>query len=223
MEQTIIHWLNEAAGHPSILYSVVILVLTASSFGLPIPEEVVLVTSGLIAHFAIAQSLQSGLPPSIDPENLAAICLVAVLGSDLVVFWLGRRYGLGLLRRRPFNRFLSENALARAQKWTGKYGFWACGLFRFTPAVRFPGHFMCGAMKISYQKFLLADGPAAILTVPTQVLLLAYHGDKILAVFKQFKIYLFSGLGILFLIWLLLRWKKGANKTESENQPERVA
>jgi membrane protein DedA with SNARE-associated domain len=83
-----------------------------------------------------------------------------------------------------------------------KYGAWACGAFRFTPGLRFPGHYMCGASNISYTKFLLVDGTAALLTVPTQVLLLGFYGDEILVYFKQFKISILIIASIAFLIWL---------------------
>lgn len=208
IEASITQLLLGFSHHPYLLFAGVILILFASSFGLPLPEEVVLVTSGIIAHLSLQEARQTGLSPTIDPWLLSGICFAAVFMSDLVVFTLGRVYGLSLLKRRPLNRLFTEASLARVMKWTQKYGALACCAFRFTPAIRFPGHFMCGALKISYQKFILTDGLAALLTVPTQVLLLAFYGDKILVYFKKFKVALITVLVLGFLIWLAFNLKK---------------
>lgn len=206
IELLISQLLLEMAHHPVLLYCGVVGILFASSFGLPLPEEVVLVTSGMIANVALAEAARLGAEPTVEAASLAAVCFAAVFASDLVVFTLGKRFGLPLLRRKPFSRFLTEGALTRVKQWTSRYGAWACCVFRFTPGIRFPGHFICGAMGISYTKFALTDGVAALLTVPTQVLLLAFYGDEILGAIKQFKIWLFAGLGIAFVLWLALRW-----------------
>jgi len=205
LESLISEMLLEMAHHPYLLYTGVILILFGSSFGLPMPEEVVLITCGMVAYVALAESAATGAPPTVSTPVLAGVCFVAVFMSDLLVFSLGRFYGMSLLTRRPFSRFITPGALAKVHSWTQSYGLWACCIFRFTPGIRFPGHFMCGAMKVRYRSFFATDGVAALLTVPTQVILLAYYGDEILATIKQFKIGLFAVLGILFVIWLARR------------------
>lgn len=207
IEATLTQFLLEMAHHPFLFSFGVILILFGSSFGLPLPEEVVLLTSGIVAHLAMNEALKTGQPATINAWMLSGVCFAAVLMSDLLVFALGRRYGTSLLKKRPFNRIISENALAKVEVWTQKYGAFACAVFRFTPGIRFPGHFMCGALKISYRKFLATDGIAALLTVPTQVLLLAFYGDQILATIKQFKIVFISCLLLGILLWLLYKLK----------------
>lgn len=201
-------YLLELAHHPFLFCGGVILVLFASSFGLPLPEEVVLITSGIVANLAYAEAVASGQPPTINVWVLSAVCFLAVLMSDLLVFSLGRKYGVSLLRKWPFYHILSPGSLTKVEGWTKRYGAFACCLFRFTPGIRFPGHFMCGALKISYQKFLATDGFAAFLTVPTQVLLLSFYGDEILGTIKQFKIIFFSLVGVGLLIWGFIMLKQ---------------
>jgi membrane protein DedA with SNARE-associated domain len=201
LEEIIRNLLMEISHHPLQLYAGVILILFASSFGLPLPEEVVLLSSGMIAYLSLTESLATGNPPNVNPITLSIVCFGSVLISDLLVFTLGRKYGLAMLRRKPFSRFISEVALTKVRIWTRKYGVWACAIFRFTPGIRFPGHFMCGSMRISYTKFLLTDGVAALLTVPTQVLFIAYYGDEILVYFKQFKVVLIGLFILAFFIW----------------------
>ncbi len=207
LELMLTNYLIELAHHPYLFCTGVILILFASSFGLPLPEEVVLITSGVVAHLALTEALSTGQPPTINAWALAGICFAAVLCSDLLVFTLGRRYGTSLLRKSPFNKLMSEAALCKVEKWTERYGAFACFVFRFTPGIRFPGHFMCGALKISYRKFLATDGVAALLTVPTQVLLLAFYGKEILGIIKQFKVGLLVLLAAGIFLWLILKIK----------------
>jgi membrane protein DedA with SNARE-associated domain len=78
-------------------------------------------------------------------------------------------------------------------------------VFRFTPALRFPGHFACGATGIKYSTFILVDGTAALLTVPTQVLLMAYFGEKVLSLLKDIKIVLLTIVGVIVLVFIAKR------------------
>ncbi len=204
-EDIIREWLIEASHHPEYLYFSVVLFLTLSSFGLPFPEELVLITSGMVASVAMMEAAELGRPSTINPITLALTCLFAVLISDFLVFFLGRKYGVGLIRSSPFSKVISSKALDKVEIVTQKYGFLACGFFRFTPGLRFPGHFMCGALKISYTKFFLSDGTAALISVPTQVLLLAYYGDEIVKYFKQFKLGIVLVAVLLLAFWLIRR------------------
>ena len=79
------------------------------------------------------------------------------------------------------------------------------GVFRFTPVLRFPGHMACGMLGVSHLKFWLSDGVAALLTVPTQVLLVAYYGEEILTYFKQFKIVIVAILVLAAISFFVFR------------------
>jgi len=207
-------WLVLASQHPAELYFVVITLLILSSFGLPIPEEIVLLTSGTIAHLALLETSESGLPPTVNPITLAWTCFFAVLLSDLLVFSLGRRLGPSFLSSWPANLVFTRKRARRISYWTEKYGALACGIFRFTPGFRFPGHFMCGAIKISYSKFLLIDGLAALISVPTQIYLVAYYGDDILRYVKTFKVAIFLALVAAILSWFAWKvYKRSTRRT----------
>jgi membrane protein DedA with SNARE-associated domain len=204
-EETITLWLTEMAHHPTQLYVAIILILFASSFGLPFPEEIVLITAGAAVYVARSESLKTGLPSTLNPEMVALVCFAAVFISDALVFFLGRRFGISLLNKRPFSILLTPPRLKKVESWTSQYGALACGIFRFTPAIRFPGHFMCGALKIKWLTFIIVDGLAALLTVPSQVLLIAYYGDEILIYFKQFKITILVIAILLFVGWMIYK------------------
>jgi membrane protein DedA with SNARE-associated domain len=218
MEDTLQQWLLQAAQYPWLLYITVITTLTLSSFGLPFPEEIVLLTSGMIANVALQEARQTGAASTINPNTLAAVCFLAVFLSDFLVFWLGRKFGSRLLRVRFFSRVMTPTVLARIEHWSSKYGAWAAAVFRFTPGVRFPGHFMCGATGLSPLKFTLTDGTAALLSVPTQVLLMAHYGDQILIYLKQFKLVLLVVALTLFIVWI--GFKIRARMTVTRTHPD---
>lgn len=204
----VVQFFSQYAYDPYTVYSFIILFMTASSFGLPIPEEMTLVSAGLVAYMARNPELYP--PPTPDAVGvnltlLSIICFVAVLGSDVLIYFLGRFFGKKIIRTKFFNNNVGQARFNKINKIFQKYSFWACGLFRFTPGIRFPGHMSCGLMGIPLWKFMTVDGIAALISVPTQVLLVAFYGDVILAQFKKFKLVLIGIIGAVILFWLLKR------------------
>jgi len=162
-----------------------------SLLGLPVPEEVTLLSAGVVGYLATNPDQfppPEGADQAVNPHILAAICFFAVFLSDLLVFWIGRLGAKRLDRSKRMQKYMNSQNMKKVVVWTQKYGSWMAGVFRFTPGIRFPGHMACGVLGLSPWKFMLVDGTAALLTVPTQVLLIAYYGEEILYYFKQFKI-----------------------------------
>lgn len=195
---------SQYAYQPWLVYTFIAVFMTASSFGLPVPEEVVLVSAGLVAY--LAQNPERFPPPTPDAEGvsvytLMVVCFLAVFLSDLLVYSIGKFVGAKLMKYPVIKRQMEGSTYARIQKWFHQYGSWCCGIFRFTPGLRFPGHLSCGLLGIPLWKFLAIDGTAALISVPTQVWFVATYGEVILNSLQQFKFYLFGGLAILFLLW----------------------
>jgi membrane protein DedA with SNARE-associated domain len=65
----------------------------------------------------------------------------------------------------------------------------------------------CGMWDVPLYKFLLIDGTAALISVPTQVLLAAFYGEQIKATIKEFNIIVIStviiGVGLYFVYKLI--------------------
>lgn len=214
----IIEFFSNYAYEPALVYTFIIAFMTASSFGLPVPEEMTLVSAGLVAYMA-GHPIKFP-PPTPDAQGvnlytLCIVCFIAVLGSDLLIYSLGRIFGDKIKQSKLFKKLLSEKSLSSIDKLFRKYGYWASGLFRFTPGVRFPGHLSCGIMKVSVWKFLAVDGAAALISVPTQVLLVAFYGEVILDKIAEFKIIL--GI-IILLIIIILILKKIMNRSKQKEK-----
>jgi membrane protein DedA with SNARE-associated domain len=203
-----IAWFADKAYEPMWVYSGVALMMLISSFGFPLPEEVPLVASGLVAHVAHNPD-QYPVPPDAGPHAvnmwvLAFVCFMAVVLSDSLVFFIGRFLG-GHFRGNPrFEKYHNSPTFRRAEEWTAKYGSWASGIFRFTPGLRFPGHMACGLLGVPFPKFLAVDALAALVSVPTQILLVAIYGDVILQNFKTVKMVILGVVAVL-LIWFLIK------------------
>lgn len=204
-EFDVLQFFAKYAYEPYYVYSFIVLFMTASSFGLPIPEEMTLVSAGIVAYMARNPDLYPPPFPGAEGVNLVllcVICFIAVLGSDLLIYTIGKLFGKKLIKTEFFNNRIGHERFNKINQIFQKYSFWACGLFRFTPGVRFPGHMSCGMMGIPLWKFILVDGFAALISVPTQVLLVAYYGEVILDKIKEFKIVLAIIIGVLIVLWL---------------------
>jgi membrane protein DedA with SNARE-associated domain len=106
----------------------------------------------LLAGFAAAQGLLSA------PLLLLAAWLGSFAG-DQCYFWIGRRFGLRLLSRRPYWRARVDSALG----WVKRYDKWFILSFRFIYGVRNFSSFALGISGIGWQRFLIFNFIAALL------------------------------------------------------------
>ena len=203
MEELLVQTLSELAHRPWLVYCLVFGIMYASSFGLPFPEEITLLTLGFLAHMYVNPEpfAQAGtLSSEINPHVAAWVAYVAVLSSDFLVYSLGRKVGPKITSHPRVAKVLTPDRMRKVDKWTTKYGAWAGGIFRFTPGIRFPGHLSCGMLKVPAYKFLLIDGFAALVSVPTQVYLVAYYGRQIIEAIKKYQPWVIVAL-ILIMIF----------------------
>lgn len=229
-EEVILSFLLQYAYLPYFVYAFVVIFMLMSGFGLPIPEEVVLVGCGLIGYM----SLNPGKfpPPTpgaqvVDVYFLATVCLIAVLISDTIVFLIGKKHGVKVfyvLARIKFffltpskktetsieeiyQHYLASPIFSKINELFQNHGMLAVGIFRFTPGVRFPGHLSCGMMGVSLWKFLLVDFVVAAFSVPTQVLIVSFNGEVILEKVREFKMIILGIAAIVIAIYLVRKYR----------------
>ena len=206
---SMLQWFSQYAYEPWIVYAAIITLMTASSFGLPIPEEVTLVSVGLLAYLAKNPGKFPPPYPGATPVTVEALMVVTFLSvflSDFFVFLIGKFGGKKLKQKERWKKFFRSRAFRKAEVWAKHYGPIMSGVFRFTPGLRFPGHLICGMMGVKIWQFILVDGLAALLSVPTQVWLVAHYGEEILRVFKQFKIAILCLLAIALIAYFARRY-----------------
>ncbi len=214
-QEPVFVWLSQYAYEPSIVYLAVFAAMLASGFGVPIPEELTVVSVGILAYMG-AHPEQFPPPylgaPVVDGFKAAVVTLLAVLFADCVIFTLGRVFGRKILTMPRFQRVFTEERLNKINGWVKKYGMYAVFIFRFPAGLRFPAHIMLGMSHIRFWQFILVDGIAATISIPTQILLIYNFGESILYWLHEFKILIISiiGLVIVFLLgkfFLVSRFK----------------
>lgn len=204
--EPIFQWMSQFAYEPGMVYAALIGMMVLSSVGFPLPEEVTLISVGILAFMG---AHPSHFPPPyvgapvVSVHTASIIAFTAVIGSDTLIYFIGRIFGRKLIYHPRVHKFFPESMMKRVEEWTHKYGAYACGIFRFTPGLRFPGHLACGMLRYPVWKFLVIDGIAALISVPTQIYLLAHYGEPILKYLRQFKLVVFGIIGLLILYFVI--------------------
>lgn len=207
-DEKIFQILSAYAYSPNYVYLGIIVMMLLSSIGLPLPEEVTLISVGILAFMGAHPHL---FPPPFEGApvvniHIAAwVSFFAILGSDTLIYGIGRVYGRRVVSHPRMQRMVPPKAFEKVEIWTKKFGIYAVAMFRFTPGVRFPGHLACGILHLPLWKFLAVDSVAALISVPTQVYLIAFYGEAILTKLQEFKYFVALVLGTI-LIFFLLRW-----------------
>ena len=189
-------------------YFAVLFVLIICGFGVPIPEDITLVSGGVI----------SGLGYT-NVHIMLVVSLFGVLLGDSTMYWLGRIYGTKILRFRPIRRFLTLDRLRMVRSKFEQYGNRVLFVARFLPGLRAPIYMVAGiTRRVSFIRFLLLDFFAAIISVPIWVYLGDLGASNLDWLHEQIKkgqsiIYILIALLALYLVW---KWRKGRKKVSQK-------
>lgn len=165
-----------------------LLMLAALNF--PISEDLVILLSGVIASTLI-------------PENTWKIFLGIFLGaylSDLMVYGIGRRWGIHLWRIKWFARIFPPKRLQQIEAYYQRYGVFTLLVGRFIPfGVRNCLFTTAGMAKMRFWKFACADGVACLCSNSLLFSFAYFCGKNSTILVKYANIVIFS----LFLIALI--------------------
>ncbi len=157
-------WLTEFLSQYPYLGVGIVFVLCG--VGLPIPEEVVLVTAGYVCYSY----------EHVDYYPMALACVLAILLGDLIPFALGRTFGPRLLRLRLLRMVVNRRRLAMFDRWFSRKGDMVIIIARFIPGLRVVAFFTGGTMRMPWLRFLLLDGLGVLLVAPLFVYLGLHFG-----------------------------------------------
>jgi membrane protein DedA with SNARE-associated domain len=146
-------------------YVAVLLALLVCGVGAPIPEDLTLVAGGVIAGLGYA-----------NVHVMFAVTLFGVLLGDAGMFLAGHHYGVRLLDKRPVKWLLTPSRYSAVQEQFERYGNRMLFTARFLPGMRTAAFVTAGLThRVSFGRFLLLDGSAALISVPVWVYL-GYFG-----------------------------------------------
>ncbi|WP_011609027.1 DedA family protein [Histophilus somni] len=187
-------------------YFAVFFVLIICGFGVPIPEDITLVSGGVIAGL---------YPNEVNVHIMLIVSMLGVLIGDSTMYWLGRIYGVKILRTRLIKKIVTLKRLKMVKEKFAKYGNRVLFVARFLPGLRAPIYVISGiTRRVSFIRFLLIDFFAAIISVPIWVYLGDFGASNLDWLHQQIKkgqfaIYILILLLALFLFW---KWKRSKKK-----------
>ena len=192
-------------------YLAVLFVLIICGFGVPIPEDITLVSGGIIAGM---------YPEQVNVHIMLVVSMFGVLFGDSTMYWLGRIYGARILRVRFIRKFLTVQRLRMVRDKFDQYGNRVLFVARFLPGLRAPIYMVSGiTRRVSYTRFVLLDFFAAIISVPIWVYLGYYGAHKRDWLMEQIKtgqcgIYILIGALALFISWKVYKAKKARHQAK---------
>jgi membrane protein DedA with SNARE-associated domain len=143
-------------------------ILLLCGLGLPIPEDISLISGGYMAHLGV-----------VNVHTVFLVCFASVLGGDCAAFFLGRHFGRRILKWGPARRLFSARKQLRVRAYFRKYGSKVIFVGRFLPGLRFSIFFSAGTLHVRPAVFLVYNSLAALLSVPFLVYLAWIFGEHI--------------------------------------------
>jgi membrane protein DedA with SNARE-associated domain len=189
------------------VYVLVGVVIGLESLGIPLPGEIVLVSSALLAS-------QHG---EIDPLVLGACASAGAIIGDSIGYAIGRKGGRPLLTRLGgrFPRHFSEQHIATAERSFEKWGMWAVFFGRFVALLRIFAGPLAGVLRMPYWKFAIANILGGILWAGGTAAVVYYVGVVAEAWLKRFS-WLGLVAAVLFGLGSFLIVKRKARKAAAQ-------
>ncbi|MBQ0866161.1 DedA family protein [Streptomyces smyrnaeus] len=160
------------------VYLLVGVVIGLESLGIPLPGEIVLVSSALLAS-------QQG---HIDPLILGTCATVGAVVGDSIGYAIGRKGGKPLLEwlGRKFPKHFGPGHVATAERSFQRWGMWAVFFGRFIALLRIFAGPLAGVLKMPYWKFLTANVLGGVLWAGGTTAVIYYVGIVAEAWLKRF-------------------------------------
>jgi len=149
-------------------YAGLFVILILCRLGLPMPEDLALLAGGFLVHRGVTEF----------PMTLA-IALVGVVAGDNSLYFLGRRFGTGLVRYFGINRPGTQTQIERIQEFMDRHGHRAIFYARFLAGLRALVYLSAGSFGVTFSRFFFYDLLGALISVPIVVSLGYLFGGQI--------------------------------------------
>ena len=196
-------------------YIAVFACLILCGLGVPVPEDITLVSGGVISGLALA-----------NPHIMCAVGLTGVLAGDSTMFLAGRIFGYRVQRLKFFRKVVSPQRFSQIQKKFKKHGLGLLFVARFLPGLRSPIYLVAGmSHRISYLTFIVMDGLAALISVPVWIYLGYFFADNLdilMEYVHDVQKAIFLALGLLAVIIAVIYFKKKFHSKMQEEKAEEI-
>lgn len=184
-------------------------ILVVSAMGVPVPEEPILLASGLAVGWHQA-----------DYWLATVVCVLGIVSGDLYIYTLGYFYGERFLQTRLGGWVFNPKRQARIESLYARHGCKTVFFGRLLPAIRFGVFFFAGQHRMNLVKFFSLNLLGASLNGPITIFIGAYAARKIAdsekaialakSILHEGQAWLFGILALIacvcFVRWLKSRW-----------------
>lgn len=189
-------------------YLGIIIFLILTGCGLPIPEEVPIITAGILASQG-----------SLSPWGAFMACVFGAVVGDCVMYAIGYHWGHSLIKDHPrFARFLHAEREAKFEQMLNRHGLKVLFASRFMVGVRSPVYLSAGILRIPFRRFLLMDLVSATCVVALFFWTTYFFGDHIARWVRRAEIGLTTAILLTIIaaisFFLLRRRKRRARMEE---------
>jgi len=173
---------------------IIFLLLIACGLGLPIPEDVSIVASGILVSARTTSFF-----------NAFIVCIIGIIIGDSTIYWMGRLLGKKLFKLPVLSKIFHENLLSVGKTAFHRYGNKIIFFARFLPGLRAPIYFFAGSVKKPFLFFVIMDVIAASISIPIWIYVGKIFAENVPALEKAIKsLQLGSILIVLFAIMLII-------------------
>jgi membrane protein DedA with SNARE-associated domain len=151
------------------IYAGLFLILLLCGLGLPIPEELTLLSGGFFVHLGIIR-----VYPTL------AVGFLGILGGDLAIYAIGKKWGQDILNHQHFRKIITKSRVEKGRQFFQDHGKKTIFIARFISGFRVPVFFAAGTMGIKLGRFLWLDFLGALILIPLLILLGYYFGASIM-------------------------------------------
>lgn len=136
-------------------YFGIFIVLFGAGVGAPVPEELPIVASGVLAHEQVVRWWL-----------VLPLCWLGVLSGDVVLYWVGYHWGEKILDWRVVRRVLARERETHLLTAYRRHGVKIVFVARHLMGLRAAAFLTAGIARLPFWKFITVDGASALLSVP---------------------------------------------------------
>lgn len=194
------------------LYAVYFFFLILCGFGNPVPEDLIMISGGYMVF--------TGL---MNPVAAFLVSYVGVICGDMVLYFLGRRYGQRIIEHRWLAKLAPPSRVAAIRHHFTRWGHWTIFFARFLPGLRAPTFLLSGVMHVRFRTFAIFDGLGTLVSVPLFVGLGYFFGNHIETIrrdiheYRSIMVVAAISLVILYLIYLWYSSEKDKGGAEESH------
>ncbi len=207
MIETFIDLLTQNASHAHWVFFALLML---AGFNLPISEDLVVLSSAVVAATVVPQNT----------FKLFAFVFTGCYLSDWLSYWIGRTFTPWLRRKKYLGKMVDNRRIVKITRFYTKYGVLTLLFGRFIPfGVRNFLFMSAGMVRMNFLKFIIIDGIACLLSNViwfTIAYSLAENYQVVLAYMKRVNIVVFVTFALLVLVFVgykFYRKRKSTNQT----------